>query len=302
MSHVRPQRAVGSPTETHATPEYDGADTPVLIRIPDLNAAARTTKRRTPIGEELASANPDSAAKSRRKRRIHRSHVPQERAKNNPRPAPARSFEPRTKIFAALLLVAILGIGYAFLKGGNAEPEQTDGWATIPEPAPPTITYEPTEDVDLWPVQETVAAQPKPPEQATPISTVWPDSQPASMATEIAPSTPLVSHETTTIPLSGPSQQHSVVTSFPEESPAPPSHHGPIGGWPEQRPESTIPAQPVSHDVTPDGASVATPELEQYATISGLAPRWRGGPHISNSPQTPPSLRKNHERIQQALR
>ena len=269
-------------------PDYDSADTPVLIKIPDLNPSTSTRRappKPTPASDRPAprASQPSSPAK-RGKRRIHRSHSP-----HGPKAATTSQAPPRrsSKAYVAVLLVVLVCLGYVFLRGGDEQvaPSESDGWAA--SPSEPERALEPTleNSETLWRTSGDVAETSARPPQGAPVALpverapTYPSPSAAETAQPMLEPTIVYQAPTALQPpnptLVGPAQRQTP-ESNPVAAPTGPSF------WPEddatanQAPLGTptdSPMKRVNYPGATDGASVTSANRPRTAIISGLQAR-----------------------------
>ena len=110
--------------------EYDGLETPVLIRLPDLSASP--PEQSTPPDSQ-DSNEPHAQKKQRRRRRFDRSHA---LAQQERRETGAKWFEqvPKSRVAIAALILAAIGITYVLIPSGsqseNESSQIADPWST----------------------------------------------------------------------------------------------------------------------------------------------------------------------------
>ncbi len=304
--------------------QYDGADAPVLVKIPDLNPPQSSSRPPAPqsTGNRKTAppvANQSSGSSRRSKRRIHRSHQPQGPKTTNTTTA-SPDARRSTRVLFPIVLVAVVGIGYLFMPDSeedNLDSLGTDRWAGTPQDSGLTTEADPPNE--LWPGQQQLAeASEETGAAAATAATASPDPSaplqgPAASTAEsvstfalpppLHPSSPAIQ---------GPSQQQAAAEADVSGWPSDPSNL-PQPGWPSDSgtesnshqyvPPSQSPAKNVSYPGNNDGANANDEKRRPLATILGL----RAG--SSDEQPVAPGRRiatsvpsRNHERLQTSLR
>ena len=284
------------PSTTTAALEYDGLDTPVLIRLPDLAAAQaeasqpRQSSPRHPAPQDLPDSNDDHVQKrQRRRRRFDRSHA---LAKQERRKADAHWFEqmPRSRIAIGALVLAAIGITYYLIpSGGPAENESSqiaDPWsAELPNDGLAN-DVQVVMPANLWPPSEQTggpqgALPLNPPEGFGPqqaaahaLPSAWSESG-IFLASPAGNSPPMQSQHV--------DQVMSAGGEVPNGVPARPVSSQ--SNWPDASPgahQTTIPASPINQPTQP--RSLGAPTRSNYSPPP-VYPQNRS--YGAGSPQSP---------------
>jgi len=278
--------------------EYDGANAPVLIRLPDLehaDTASSSAALQSSAGQVSATAGAEdeaheekAATKSRRsKRRIDRSHLPQ-------RPKmPVRETVPfnfRSKYFIATMLVVVIGLAYIFGGRSDREDPKVDAWASTSETEPSTESN--SGPTDLWPAdsglpERRVSSSSQTNGPPSPVTDEMSSRQ--DSPTLSGPNQPWANPQTPTWQVSGSSTSES---QWPESQSV--DQEVPPGG----------PMKQVSWPDEEEGASNTSVDTSDLASLVGLQFESSVAAQqmvFNDTPPIPPQ-RRNHERLRSSLR
>jgi hypothetical protein len=293
----RPTRHVDARVERSSLEselEYDGAETPVLIRLPDLTAAENAVSvAGEAAGDEQEAA---AAAQRQRRRRVHRSH----NWGKAPEPVTRvlAQAELRPKLLLAAGLLTVIGATYAVLHGGgSADPQPpADRWVSadpagpgVPSPTSSHPAGAPGNLVQLWPGEGRVTEEAAVPEASAP--GLRPASGGQIGRTTAAP--PELSAQWPAAPqLHPPAMQPPAETPVSWPDPAAAARGGP--GWPEAAETDTHPAAGTHHVQQPGGTHPGWFDQGTLAPAGGIYSQARAASNVHNdSGPAPATARLN---------